>query len=1568
MSSTQSTLAERFPKKASRTGSILSKDHPPDKKPKSDKASVPSSHEFDPTGLVQRCVIIQKDESGFGLTVSGDNPVFVQLVKEDGAAMRAGVQTGDRIIKVNGTLVTHSNHVEVVKLIKSGSYVALTVLGRPPGLPQIPLSDGEGEEGPLFSLTSPHSPGSIGPERSSSSPSPSERKPTPLPVWAMTEEHSRNPTTKLLKEIQDDKKHIPQHQEQLSKPTGTGQDGSLSPRPREGEQEDGGGDLDRPPSWQGDAGMVPPWTNNTTTPVTPSPVPESPCQRETPCHSPKTTPRDSLNSCPSPDAEDTPDLDSQSSVGSPSSRPVAHIIGAEDEDFDTEQEQMNGQCSCFQSIDLLKSRPAHLAAFIHHVVSQFDPAPLLCYLYAELYKQTSSKETRRILMDTFFIDKTASLKVTVPESIIADLERTAHSINAERKRPEPISEDIHRQYVQQLQDTLLPDIQKNLEDFRHKRSMGLTLAEAELARLDTERMRDRVALEKERSCAEHIMSKIEDGVPQGSVLERTAHSINAERKRPEPISEDIHRQYVQQLQDTLLPDIQKNLEDFRHKRSMGLTLAEAELARLDTERMRDRVALEKERSCAEHIMSKIEDVLHPSHFSDTIAELCMTFINICVTVERTAHSINAERKRPEPISEDIHRQYVQQLQDTLLPDIQKNLEDFRHKRSMGLTLAEAELARLDTERMRDRVALEKERSCAEHIMSKIEDVLCPKISKALEPRQRPTKPQLPLSAGEQADGSSPPVRGSQSSEGSDGTTALVTLPPYSIPAAQGTDGISRESETGGTPSSALPRLGDGVIPGDSQDSSSSNTHFDFSPCTLEHLQEEEAETEKTQDTGTPRSDKSRMEPLGSGEVQSEDDQCVEVELEPPNWQTLVSRDVLSTLTPQEIKRQEVINELFYTERAHVRMMKVLENVFYQPLIREAILPPADIKNIFSNLEEIVQLHVSLTEQMTAVRKKNETALIDSIGDDLLSWFSEEEETKIKRAAGTYCSNQPFALELIKSKQKKDQRFNSFIQEAESNRHCRRLQLKDIIPVETQRLTKYPLLLENIAKYTEDPEERSKVKQAGECCRNILTHVNQEVKEAENKQRLEDYQRRLDLSSLKQSENPMIAEFKNLDLTKRKMVHEGPLSWKVNKDKTIELYTLLLEDILVLLQRQDEKLILKCHSKNLAGTAETKHIFSPIIKLSTVMVRSVATDNRSFFVLSMSDNGAQIYELMAQTVSEQKTWQCLITQRADCMKTKLQNIIPLPQTDGEREAVELMNSGVQKLNKDSEPISLVSIQSPEKDGTEVMPTPPCSTNPFETKSDEEKDEEEENSLQDQAEDEEAFVVADTTDRLTFLKQRSRLGIAIDEDEAFELQPLRADEALRTLATLRQLLINHMSSQEDTDRDSERREQQEDAARTGSQQGSEDSTAISSTVENGSERGENRGENAQELPSGDTGFFETSEDCVSAGSYMVLEVYGGSGESSTDDDVQGSSGEPVAGGDSGIDLKKLLSSSSQSSGGPNLNRRIMTHIRLLQANLQHLKDTEIKYNQLRQGLSEETATDTEENKDKSLMSVY
>uniref|UniRef100_A0A8C5KQA2 Rho guanine nucleotide exchange factor 11 n=2 Tax=Jaculus jaculus TaxID=51337 RepID=A0A8C5KQA2_JACJA len=105
-------------------------DSTPDRKSPSHQRQLSDTSET--TGLVQRCVIIQKDQHGFGFTVSGDRIVLVQSVRPGGAAMKAGVKEGDRIIKVNGTMVTNSSHLEVVKLIKSGAYVALTLLGSSP--------------------------------------------------------------------------------------------------------------------------------------------------------------------------------------------------------------------------------------------------------------------------------------------------------------------------------------------------------------------------------------------------------------------------------------------------------------------------------------------------------------------------------------------------------------------------------------------------------------------------------------------------------------------------------------------------------------------------------------------------------------------------------------------------------------------------------------------------------------------------------------------------------------------------------------------------------------------------------------------------------------------------------------------------------------------------------------------------------------------------------------------------------------------------------------------------------------------------------------------------------------------------------------------------------------------------------------------------------------------------------------------------------------------------------------------------------------------------------------------
>jgi len=71
-----------------------------------------------------------------------------------------------------------------------------------------------------------------------------------------------------------------------------------------------------------------------------------------------------------------------------------------------------------------------------------------------------------------------------------------------------------------------------------------------------------------------------------------------------------------------------------------------------------------------------------------------------------------------------------------------------------------------------------------------------------------------------------------------------------------------------------------------------------------------------------------------------------------------------------------------------------------------------------------------------------------------------------------------------------------------------------------------LLFENLAKYTEeDTEELVSVLLAVERSKEILNHVNQAVREAEDYQRLTDIQRRLEKSGFDKLDHPMAGECK-----------------------------------------------------------------------------------------------------------------------------------------------------------------------------------------------------------------------------------------------------------------------------------------------------------------------------------------------------------------------------------------------------------------------------------------------------------
>ncbi|XP_071958570.1 uncharacterized protein [Antedon mediterranea] len=382
-----------------------------------------------------------------------------------------------------------------------------------------------------------------------------------------------------------------------------------------------------------------------------------------------------------------------------------------------------------------------------------------------------------------------------------------------------------------------------------------------------------------------------------------------------------------------------------------------------------------------------------------------------------------------------------------------------------------------------------------------------------------------------------------------------------------------------------------------------------------------------------------------------DDSDLDVENDIPNWQENVAKDFLKKMKSKEIKRQEIINELFHTERTHVRGLKVLDRVFFRPMQHVHGLDQ-EIKFIFPNLIDLIEVHTSLNNAMKKRKEASSNNVIEEVGDILLDRFDGAEGERMRKVCATFCENQAAALENLKAKQAKDQKVGQFMTEAESNHLCRRLPFPGIISIVYQRITKYPLLIENLMKYTISPNpDVEKLQKALECSKQMLSYVNQAVKECENQQKLVEISGRMDTSPLDRSNNPIVQEYKNIDLTNRKLLHYGDLTWKIGKTKKLDLHVLLLDDILVLLQKQDERYVLKCHSMTVQRGDDVRNTHSPIVKLATLLCRNVATNKKAFFLVSTQITGPQIYELVAGTAIKRQAWMDVILAAQDAAKKR-----------------------------------------------------------------------------------------------------------------------------------------------------------------------------------------------------------------------------------------------------------------------------------------------------------------------------
>ncbi|KAM8893040.1 uncharacterized protein AB9W97_012741 isoform 4-T4 [Spinachia spinachia] len=440
-----------------------------------------------------------------------------------------------------------------------------------------------------------------------------------------------------------------------------------------------------------------------------------------------------------------------------------------------------------------------------------------------------------------------------------------------------------------------------------------------------------------------------------------------------------------------------------------------------------------------------------------------------------------------------------------------------------------------------------------------------------------------------------------------------------------------------------------------------------------------ASTESLTDEGTEMMDSQLM-----GEFE-----CDTKDLEGDSWSGTMDKKFLKTLKKDEIKKQDVIYELYQTEFHHVRTLKIMSEVYYKGLQKELQLDSQTLDKIFPVLDDMLDTHTHFLTLLLERKKASSTEgrnnnnnnnnfLILSIGDVLLNQFSGCSADRMKKVYGKFCSRHNEAVNLYKDLHAKDKRFQAFIKRTMSSSIVRRLSIPECILLVTQRITKYPVLIQRILQHTKDSDDdHGCVCEALRCVKEAIQAVDSKVNEQEKKQKLREVYSRTDSKSIMRMKSGQM--FAKEDLIRgRKLLHDGALQLKNSAGRLKDVQAMLLSDVLVFLQEKDQKYVFASLDQR-----------STVISLQNLIVREVANEERGLFLITAGIEKPEMVEVLASSKEERNTWRAIIQDAMHCMEKDEDEGVP-SETEEDRRQQESRVKEIRELlrRKDEQIVSLL----------------------------------------------------------------------------------------------------------------------------------------------------------------------------------------------------------------------------------------------------------------------------------------
>ncbi|CAJ1069256.1 rho guanine nucleotide exchange factor 28-like isoform X2 [Xyrichtys novacula] len=399
-------------------------------------------------------------------------------------------------------------------------------------------------------------------------------------------------------------------------------------------------------------------------------------------------------------------------------------------------------------------------------------------------------------------------------------------------------------------------------------------------------------------------------------------------------------------------------------------------------------------------------------------------------------------------------------------------------------------------------------------------------------------------------------------------------------------------------------------------------------------------------------------------------------LEVESWSQAVSPEFCRQHDRRTIKRQDVIYELMQTELHHIQTLTVMSEVFRRGMLEELQLDLDCVARIFPCLDPLLLFHRNLfgalqeRRQATTQAENPRNYLIHQIGDALLQQFSDENAEKMKQVYGEFCSHHTEAVNVFKELQQQNKKLQNFVKQQSNNSLVRRREVPEFILLVTQRITKYPVLVERILQYTEEgSQEHSDLSSALVRIRDIIAAVDLTVNKYERCQELQEVLARLENKSFAKLKNGKVFRKQDLLRKHRDLQHKGLVYWKTATGRLKDTLALLLTDVLVFLQEKDQRFVFAAVDQK-----------PPVIPLQKLIVREVANEERGMFLISASSVGPEMYEVHTTSKDERNAWMKQIRQAVESCPEEEEEEERSAESEEARRAAEVRAQKITKFQE------------------------------------------------------------------------------------------------------------------------------------------------------------------------------------------------------------------------------------------------------------------------------------------------